>query len=210
MKRIKIITLSISILSIGLIACSFSEKPGGVEKSQNTTSNVLEAEQKINMFVTHGHCSTPFTGNVEKLNLDFGQKRTDGGNPIENLTLSFEINPNSFIVCKGDELTNRVKTPGLFLGEEGRNMTFKSTNIYTMGIDWYQVNGELTIKGMSKEVKFFMTGIRDPKESMAKMLVLEGQLNLMDWGIDYDLIVSGKSDAHPTKWMHLNMIIQPS
>ena len=107
----------------------------------------------------------------------------------------------------GDELTKRIKTPGLFINKENENLTFRSTNVYTMGIDWYQVNGMMGIKGEEKEVKFFVSGIRDPKESIASTLVLEGKMNLMDWGIDYDKIVNGKSDDVSTKWMHINMII---
>ena len=76
-----------------------------------------------------------------------------------------------------------------------------------MGLNWYQVNGKMAIKGVERNVKFFVTGIRKPNESMASALVLEGQIDLLDWGIDYDKIVSGKSDPHPTKWLHINMTI---
>ena len=55
-----------------------------------------------------------------------------------------------------------------------------------------------------------MSGIRDPKDTMASSLVVEGQMNLLDWGIDYDKIVYGKSDSVPTKWMHINMKIDLS
>ena len=79
-----------------------------------------------------------------------------------------------------------------------------------MGVDWYQVNGKLSIKGVENDVKLFVTGIRDPKETMPSSLVLEGQLDLLDWDIDYDKIVNGKSDPHPTKWMYLNMKIEMS
>ena len=42
---------------------------------------------------------------------------------------------------------------------------------------------------------------------MPSILVLEGKMNLLDWGIDYDKIVNGKSDSVPTKWMYINMKI---
>ncbi len=82
--------------------------------------------------------------------------------------------------------------------------------MYTVGLDWYQVNGQLSIRGVVKEMKIFATGIRDPKEAKPSFLVLEGQLNLFDWGIDYDKIVNGKSDPVPTTWMYLNMKINMS
>ena len=80
------------------------------------------------------------------------------------MKISFEIDPNSFNVCSGDYLTSRIKTPGLFIGENEEKITFRSTEIYTMGIDWYQVKGKLSIKGVEKNVKLFATGIRDPKK----------------------------------------------
>jgi len=163
--------------------------------------------QTINMFVTHGHCSTPFAGIVDNLKV-IVPPREDLGNPLEDMKISFEVDPNSFNVCAGDDLTARIKTPGLFIGENNEKIIFRFTDVYTMGIDWYQVNGKISIKGVEKEVKLFVTGIRDPKEAMASSLVLEGQLNLFDWGIDYDKIVNGKSDTVPTKWLHFNMKIK--
>lgn len=113
-------------------------------------------------------------------------------------------------MCAGDDLTARIKTPGLFIDEYGKKITFRSTNVYTMGIDWYQVNGKMSIKGVEKDVKLFVTGIRDQKGVITRSLVLEGQMNLFDWGIDYDKIVNGKSDIVPTKWMYINMKIEMS
>ncbi|OIQ26998.1 MAG: hypothetical protein BM564_13545 [Bacteroidetes bacterium MedPE-SWsnd-G2] len=165
--------------------------------------------QNVNFFVTHGHCSTPFSGQVENLKLKAPHKN-DLSNPLENMTLDFEIDPNTFSVCKAEELTERIKTPGLFITETNEKFVFRSTNVYTMGIDWYQVNGKLSIKGVEKDVKFFVTGIRNENEINTNTLVLQGQFNLLDWGIDYDKIVSGESDPVPTKWMYINMKIDRS
>lgn len=165
--------------------------------------------QTINLFVTHGHCSLPFAGVVEDLEIS-APKRYDLGNPLENMEISFEINPHTFNVCSGDDLTARIKTPGLFIGENNENMTFRSMSVYTIGVDWYQVNGEMSIKGVEKDVKLFVTGIRDPKDSMPSSLVIESQMNLFDWGIDYDKIVNGESENISTKWMYINMKIETS
>jgi polyisoprenoid-binding protein YceI len=206
MKKLKNIGLSLAALAIVAIVSGYTFSTSNNGKS-NDFSVINPAKNHImNMFVTHGHCSTPFTGNVQNLNVSF-EKREDKGNPIEGMKLSFEVDPNTFNVCSGDDLTARIKTPGLFINDKKENITFRSKNIYTMGIDWYQVNGIMTIKGIEHDVKFFVTGIRDPKASMSSVLILEGQIDLLDWGIDYDLIVNGKSDPHPTKWMHMNMKI---
>lgn len=206
MKRIKSIVLPLVVLVIVIVISGYDSGTTAFLEKESTVVNEEKQIQNINMFVTHGHCSTPFAGVVEDLKVNV-LKRVDGGNPLEGLKISFATDPNSFNACAGDDLTDRIKTPGLFIGANNESITFESTDIYTMGVDWYQVNGKLSIKGVEKDVKFFATGIRNPKESMSSSLVLGGQFDLLDWGIDYDKIVTGKSDPVPTKWMYVNMKI---
>ena len=209
MKNIISIALSIFVLATIVVASGFTTDKASCQKFETLLVQKRNQPQTINMFVTHGHCSTPFAGIVENLKV-VPTFRDDKGNPLEDMNISFEIDPNTFNVCSGEELTARIKTPGLFIGDNNENITFTTTNVYTMGLDWYQVNGKLSIKGIEKDVKLFVTGIRDPKASMASSIVLEGQLNLLDWGIDYDKIVTGKSDPVPTQWMYINMQIDLS
>ena len=206
MKKIVLsfVVLATIVVASGFIIISSSSQEAEVASVLENNEN-----QTINMFVTHGHCSTPFGGIVDNLKV-ITSKREDLGNPLEDMKISFEIDPNSFNVCAGEDLTERIKTPGLFIGEKNEKITFSTTDVYTMGVDWYVVNGKMSIKGVEKNVKFFVTGIREPEDTMPSFLVIEGQLNLFDWGIDYDKIVSGKSDAVPTKWLHLNMKIEMS
>lgn len=210
MKKVKVISIVCSIFAMAFFISAYSSKYdpfGGECESTNTIPTPKNKEnQRMNMFVSHGHCSLPFTGNVEKLEINTPTDQYTG-NPIERLKLSFEINPNTFFACAGDDLTSKVKTPGLFIGENNENITFKSTDVYTMGIDWYQINGNMTIKGVERSMKFFATGIRDPKDIMSSALIIEGQINLVDWGIDYNKIVNGDSKNINTKWMHFNMKI---
>jgi polyisoprenoid-binding protein YceI len=207
MKNIKYIVLSLIVLAIIIVASGFVKKSEDLNKDVFQTSENNKSKQTINMFVTHGHCSTPFSGVVGDLKIAI-LYRPDLGNPLENMKISFDIDPNTFVVCSGDEdLTKRIKTPGLFIGKLNEKITFRSTSIYTMGIDWYQINGKMSIKGVESDVKLFATGIRNLNETTTTSLVLEGQMNLFDWGIDYDMIVNGKSEKITTKWMHLNLKI---
>ena len=199
-----------SIVLLMLIVVSSCKENDAISHNKELSVPKTKKSDKyqiINLFVTHGHCSTPFSGKLSKLKFN-APSRVDQGNPLENLTLSFEIDPNSFNVCANDDLTMAIKTPGLFISDENENITFESSNIYTMGIDWYQINGKMTIKGVENDVKFFASGIRDSNKSNSDILSIEGQVNLLDWGIDYDKIVNGESDPVPTKWMHLNLKIE--
>lgn len=209
MKRIKQSVVFIVVFLLIAIVSGYTKDSSNQEKKESLTIYESKQNQTINLFVTHGHCSTPFAGNVENLKV-IVPKREDLGNPLEDMNISFEVDPNSFNVCSGKEYTEKIKTPGLFIGQENENITFQSTDVYTMGLDWYQVNGIMSIKGVERKVKLFVTGIRSPEEAMASTLVLQGQMDLYDWGIDYDLIVNGKSDSVPTKWMFINMKIQLS
>ena len=218
MKIIKKIILALALLVILIVTYGYTKSSTTISNTEITSelpSKVLnefpeeESKQTINMFVTHGHCSTPFSGKVYDLKIA-APKRKDLGNPLESLAISFEIDPNSFRVCRGDELTERIQTPGLFIGVNNENMKFRSTNVYTMGLDWYQINGILSIKGVEQEVKLFATGIKQNSGAPTSELVIQGQMNLLDWGIDYDKIVTGRSDMIPTKWMYINMKVKMS
>ncbi|WP_299156819.1 YceI family protein [uncultured Tenacibaculum sp.] len=203
MSKIKKSVLVVAVLVTVFMVSGYSK----ITLTDKKVETIKAANQTINMFVTHGHCSTPFAGKVNDLKVEY-PTRLDLGNPLEDMVISFEVDPNSFNVCRAKELTPRIKTPGLFISEKNEKITFTSTNVYTMGLDWYQVNGKMAIKGVEKDVKLFVTGIRKPNEQIATTLVLDGQVNLFDWGIDYDLIVNGKSSEVSTKWLYLNMKIE--
>lgn len=196
--------------TIGALALATTMVAFTVNVLSSKNPNLISAKaekQTINMFVTHGHCSTPFGATVSDLKIT-APLPEDAGNPLEHMQVSFTMDPRTFRACHGDEFTQGLQTPGLFVDDENQKLVFKSTQVYTMGVDWYQVNGYLSIKGVERDVKFFVTGIRNPEEQMPKTLILEGRLNLFDWGIDYDKIVNGDAQSaliNPTKWMHLNM-----
>lgn len=206
MKKFAQIVLPLVVMVAIVVISGFGLKPTDVETPEVVRVAERTEQQTVNLVVSHGHCSTPFAGVVDDLKVETSL-RVDGGNPLEGMAISFEINPYSFKVCRGDDLTARIQTPGLFIGAPDENITFRTTNVYTMGLDWYQVNGMLSIKGVEREVTLFATGIRAPKETWTTLLVLQGRMDLMDWGIDYDKIVTGTSNAVPTKWMYINMKI---
>lgn len=200
MKNLKNILSIIGIASLILMVSAYSTN----DNSSKSYCAVGLEKTSMNMFVTHGHCSLPFAAKLENLKVDI-PSRKDFGNPLENMNLSFEMNPKSFRECRGDGISEELIMPGLFHDENHEKIMFRSTNIYTMGVDWYQINGLMTIKGVEKEVKFFASGIRQAEERLAGKLVLESQIDLLDWGIDYEKIVHSDSRDLKTKWMHFNM-----
>jgi len=188
--------LTISI-AFGLIGLSTTCKQFETVTERNS--------QHINLAVSHGYCSSKFSGQVKNLNLEL-YPRTDLGNPLEDMKLSFDIDLNTLNACNDSSLSEQLKSPGLFIKEEDDRITFKTTTTYTMGIDWYQINGVLTIKGIKHNMTWFATGIRNKNETSPTELVIQGKVNLLDWGINFDRFLFGTIDS-PTNWLHLNMVI---
>jgi len=207
MKKIRNSILPLIVLAIIIVASGSTKgsDPLGVDCKTRVIEN--KQHQSVNMFVTHGHCSTPFSGVVDELEISY-PVREDLGNPLEELKISFEIDPNTFMRCNGGKIVDKFKSPDLFASDEQDKISFRSTDIYTMGMDWYQLDGIMTIKGVEREVKFFATGIRDPKKSMTDILVLQTKLNLPEWGIDYDQKGNGDLSTIANKWMYMNMKIE--
>lgn len=218
MKNIKIVFISVIALTGIVIASSFVKKNPCHEttskctplkkalKKSVPTKNFGELEM-ANMMVTHGHCSTPFMGKLDHVRTLMDHQNYDGNNPMETLRLSFDIDPKTFKEFRTPVGASKLTTPGLFTNEADDKITFTSTKVFTMGLDWYQINGKLSIKGEEHDATFFATGIRAAHEKKPKYIILHGKLDLYDWGIDYDLMVNGKTNPVPTKWMYLNMKI---
>lgn len=203
MKTIKTIFSPFALTVVFCLASVFTFLSTSCKQEEQPIVEKKASTQKINMFVTHGHCSVPFTGDVDNLNFEF-LPRTDFGNPLEGMKLSFDINPRTLTTCSDSSMSEKLRQPGLFYTWEDENMSFKTTSIHTMGLDWYQINGTFRLNGVERNVKFFATGIRNPNDTWPTQLVLEGQLNLMDWGINFDQFISGET-INPSKWFHLNM-----
>ncbi|MCH2232136.1 MAG: YceI family protein [Crocinitomicaceae bacterium] len=210
MKKFKTVVLTLIGISTMAISCSFDETANKAdistefidERNPNASKN-----QRINMFITHGHCSTPFAGNVTNFYLEKMEPENQG-NPLEHMKVSFTIDPTTFRECRRDIENSSILTQGLFINGKEEYIKFKSTDVYTMGVDWYQINGVMSIKGLEKKVKLFATGVRESNQSMATQLIFNGELDLFDWGIDYDKIVSGKSSDSPSRWLYLNMTVE--
>ena len=67
MKNLKNILLSAFALIVLIVTSSFSNGNAVCQDNNSVQVNENNPTQIINMFVTHGHCSTPFAGNVNDL-----------------------------------------------------------------------------------------------------------------------------------------------
>lgn len=193
MKKLKYI--SFLLIAISTLTVTTAIQTSSFVKSEK------DDRQVINLLISNNEKHYPFSGKIESLSVDLGEKRKDGGNPMENFKMSFELDPNNFIACADDELTLKARKLGEIEGESNNTFKFTSTKISTIGIDWYQLEGLFSIQGVEKKVVFSITGLRNPSESESKKLVVEGKVNLSDWGVDFE-------DNDMEEYFSLNMIIE--
>lgn len=110
--------------------------------------NVDVAHTNVGFIVKHMMVSkvrgnfTDFEGTIE-------------GNPeqLENAKVSFKVNLDS-INTNNEDRDNHLRSADFFDVENHPYMTFESTNIKKVDDEEYELTGNLTIRGVTKEVTF--------------------------------------------------------
>ncbi len=90
-----------------------------------------------------------------------------------------------------DNRDNHLRTGDFFEAETYPKMTFVSTSIEPDGSD-YKLNGDLTIKGVTKPVTFdleFEGVVDDPWGHTKAGFTAETEINRKDWGLDYNAVL---------------------
>ena len=141
------------------------------------------------------HSSVGFTVRhmmVSKVRGRFGDFSADivtAENPLES-TLAATVQMAS--IDTGDEgRDGHLRTNDFFDIEEHPTMTFTSTSITGSGTD-YEVTGDLTIKGVTKQVTFDLEygGIgKDPWGNTRAGFTLTGTINRKDFNMAYNAVL---------------------
>ena len=87
-----------------------------------------------------------------------------------------------------------LRTADFFEAEKYPTMTFKSTRVERKGKDGYVLYGDLTIKGVTKQVQlpFNITGaVKDPWGNMRFGVNAQTKINRRDYGINYGNAFAG-------------------
>ena len=82
MKKIKNIVLSLVVLVMMIVVSGYAKSTTVFQKNKAVLVLENKQNQTVNLFVTHGHCSTPFGGIVDDLIVSV-PTRDDLGNPLE-------------------------------------------------------------------------------------------------------------------------------
>lgn len=110
------------------------------------------------------------------------------GEDFTNSTISANIDASS-ISTNNDDRDTHLKSPDFFEVEKYPEITFVSKSIKKVDDDEYQLVGDLTIKGTTKEITLdteFGGYMKDPYGNEKAGFSINGKLNRKDFGLNWN------------------------
>jgi polyisoprenoid-binding protein YceI len=95
----------------------------------------------------------------------------------------------SSVFTNTDDRDNHLKSADFFDADNYKELTFTGSSLARIDSDKYQLKGNLTIKGITKEVVFDVEfgGInKDPWGNEKAGFSLDGKINRKDWGLTWN------------------------
>ncbi len=182
---------SLAVISGIFIACF----PGSEKQVNLDTSSAQLA-------LSHGHCNLPIKGIIRAARVQSQQE------DLSDITVDFEIDMTSLIanIKEDGAYTRHIRSEKAFNTDEFPLMTFQCTDNFRLGDNWYQLRGNLTICGHSQSVLLRMTPVAQGENIR---LVIEGKVNLFDFGIAYEEMDGNQVHAKE-KIMFINLELESS
>ena len=148
-----------------------------------TTWGIDQAHSEITFKVKHLMISN-VKGNFAKFE---GTVQSDDNN-FSNANINFSMDASS--ITTGDtQRDTHLKSGDSFDAENHPSISFKSESFSKTGDDIYALNGQLTMKGVSKPVKLnveFGGMMKDPWGQEKAGFTLSGKINRKDWGLNWN------------------------
>ncbi len=112
------------------------------------------------------------------------------GESWENSTVSFSVDINSIDTNNSDR-DGHLKSPDFFDSANHPKMTFNSTNFNKISENEYNLSGDLTIKGVTKNVQFNVTfggEMMDPYGNHKAGFEASGEISREEFGLSWNAI----------------------
>jgi polyisoprenoid-binding protein YceI len=112
---------------------------------------------------------------------------TDDDN-FENASMEFSADINSIDTNNADR-DNHLKSADFFDADNHPKLTFKASSFTKIDGHNYELTGDLSIKGVTKTVKFpveFSGLMKDPWGNTKAGLNIDGKINRKDWGLNWN------------------------
>ena len=147
-------------------------------KTDNSHSNVKFAVTHLVISDVEGYFKD-YTGSIQSANADFADAKVEFS---VNLTSISTDNENRDKHLKSDDFFNAEKFP---------QMTFKSTSFKKVSGNKYILEGDLTIRDITKKVKFDVTyggTIKDPWGNIKAGFKATGSINRFDYNLKWNTL----------------------
>lgn len=153
---------------------------------EKQTWNLDPSHSEVQFKVKHLMIST-VTGNFSNMEAKAQTESDDFS------TASFEFSaPIQSISTNNEQRDTHLKSADFFDSENHPLLTFKSSKIERVSDERFDVTGDFTIKGISKEVKLNMDFggiINDPYGNTKAGLTLNGKINRNDFGLNWNTVL---------------------
>ena len=119
---------------------------------------------------------------------NFNATITSAGTDFSKATVSVSIQADS-IFTNNDDRDGHLKSADFFDAENHKEISFTGTSFTKLDDENYQLKGNLTIKGVTKEVSLDVEfgGVnKDPWGNEKAGFSLSGKINRKDWGLNWN------------------------
>ena len=127
---------------------------------------------------------TSVSGSFRNFKAEVEANETDFSTAQINLTAEMES-----ISTNNEQRDAHLRNTDFFEVEKYPELKFKSTKVTKTGSDTFDLNGELTLKGITKPVKLHVeyNGIaKDPWGGERAGFAITGKINRSDWGVNFN------------------------
>jgi polyisoprenoid-binding protein YceI len=153
-------------------------------KTSTKTKWVLDPTHSELVFKVKHLMITNVKGEFRKFNAEI----ESDGKDFTNASIKATIDASS-IFTNEDNRDGHLKSADFFDVENYKELAFVGTSFTRKGEDEYQLNGKLTIKGVTKDVTFtveFGGVTKDPWGNEKAGFSLNGKINRTDFGLNWN------------------------
>lgn len=153
-------------------------------KTNDLTKWVIDpAHAKVGFRVKH-----LMIANVQGSFREFSGEVTSAGADFTDAGINFKLKTAS-VDTEMPDRDGHLKSPDFFDVEKYPEITFEGKGMKDLGDDIYELAGDLTIKGITKEVKLnveFGGLMKDPWGNEKAGFALTGKINRKEWGLNWN------------------------
>ena len=161
----------------------FSEWTQKMENSVKTKWGIDPTHSEVAFKVKHLMIT-----NVKGTFKEFEASIFTSGENFNTSEIEFSLNPASIDIGVSDR-DGHLKSADFFDVENYKEITFKGTSIEAIDEDNYTVVGDITIKGIAKQIKLdveFGGVMKDPWGNEKAGYSINGKISRKDWGLNWN------------------------